>query len=133
MLLIFQPRTHTHTHIRYRLEVRTFLFRLFFFSKFVIWYALKCFRFPLSTVRFCFGYAGKSPFANPQKEQNPWASQHPHPHPHLQPHPHPRCGWSRTRFSRLLHFPLGLLLLSVVAEALLRPNGRNDLAKLTCH
>lgn len=124
MLLIFQPRTHTHTHT---LSIRSTYVSVpfIFFSKFVIWYALKCFRFPLSTVRFCFGYAGKSPFANPQKEQNPWASQH--------PHPHPRCGWSRTRFSRLLHFPLGLLLLSVVAEALLRPNGRNDLAKLTCH
>lgn len=84
-------------------------------------YALKCFRcrvvFPCA---FLFAKVHLPPELNPRPTptiaSQISASDGPGLPSRLLPL-HPWCGWSRTRFSRLLHFPLGLLLLSVEPAA----------------
>lgn len=123
------PRTHTlsirntHTHTL----AHTIYFFFFFFFEFLAFLLL---RFKMLPLLRCFSFCVSFPKVHLPPQLNP------RPTPTiasqisardgpglpslllLLPLPlHPWCGWSRTRFSRLLHFPLGLLLLSVEPAA----------------
>lgn len=90
------PRTYTLS-IRNTFSILVFFLLCSFFWNSFFRYALKCFRYPL-----LFWFRREKSICQPPSLAETWQ---------------PWCGWSRTRFSRLLHFPLGLLLLSVVAVA----------------
>lgn len=132
MLPLLLWRLFRHAHTRYRLGTHThtrshtqFIFSFFSFFEFLAFLLLRFKMLPLlRCFSFCVSFAKVhlppqlNPRPTPTIASQISARDGPGLPSLLLPLPlHPWCGWSRTRFSRLLHFPLGLLLLSVEPAA----------------